>query len=116
MDKAEPCPTVRSYNEIILLDRVVQTIERHGMFAPGDRVCVAVSGGADSVCLLYVLREVAARWRLDLSVVHVNHNLCGEESQGDAVFVSALAAELGLPFTLHDVDLSRSPGDVEQSA
>jgi tRNA(Ile)-lysidine synthase len=99
-----------------LLDRVVQTIERHGMFAAGDRVCVAVSGGADSVCLLYVLREVAARWRLDLSVVHVNHNLRGAESEGDAAFVGALAAELGLPFTLHELDLSSSPGNLEQSA
>jgi tRNA(Ile)-lysidine synthase len=99
-----------------LLDRVVQTIERHRMFAPGDRVCVAVSGGADSVCLLYVLREIAARWRLELSVVHVNHNLRGEESRGDAAFVGALAAELGLPFTLHDLDLSKSPGNLEQSA
>jgi tRNA(Ile)-lysidine synthase len=99
-----------------LLDRVVQTIERHRMFAPGDRVCVAVSGGADSVCLLYVLREVAGRWRLDLSVVHVNHNLRGEESQGDAAFVGALAAELGLPFTMHDLDLSASSGNLEQSA
>ena len=116
MHKAEPYATSRSYNERILLDRVVQTIERHRMFATGDRVCVAVSGGADSICLLYVLREVAARWRLDLSVVHVNHNLRGEESQGDAVFVGALAAELGLPFTLHELDLSRSPGNLEQSA
>jgi tRNA(Ile)-lysidine synthase len=99
-----------------LLDRVVQTIERHGMFASGDRVAVAVSGGADSVCLLYVLGEVAARWRLDLSVVHVNHHLRGEESQGDAAFVGALTAELGLPFTLHNLDLSNSPGNLEQSA
>jgi len=104
------------YNEIILLDRVVHTIERHRMFAPGDRVAVAVSGGADSVCLLYVLREVAARWRLDLSVVHVNHNLRGEESRGDAAFVAALATELGLAFTLHDLDLSNAPGNLEQSA
>ena len=95
---------------------MVQTIERHGMFAAGDRVCVAVSGGVDSVCLLYVLREVAARWRLDLSVVHVNHNLRGEESQGDAAFVDALAAGLGLPFVLHELDLSTSPGNLEQSA
>ncbi len=95
---------------------MVQTIERHGMFAAGDHVCVAVSGGADSVCLLYVLREVAARWRLDLSVIHVNHNLRGEESQGDAAFVGALAAELGLTLTLHELDLSNSPGNLEQSA
>src|ERR1019366_2359918 len=86
------------------------------MFAHGDRVAVAVSGGADSVCLLSVLRELAARWRLDLSVVHVNHNLRGEESRGDAAFVGALAAELGLPFTLHDLDLSNAAGNLEQSA
>src|ERR1035438_80400 len=86
------------------------------MFAPGDRVCVAVSGGADSVCLLYVLREVAGRRRLDLSVVHVNHNLRGEESQGDAAFVGAVAAALGLPFTMHDLDLSALSGNLEQSA
>jgi tRNA(Ile)-lysidine synthase len=95
---------------------VVHTIERHGMFASGDRVAVAVSGGADSVCLLYVLREVAARWGLGLSVVHVNHNLRGAESEGDARFVRALAAELGLPFTQHDLDLSASPGNLEQAA
>jgi tRNA(Ile)-lysidine synthase len=99
-----------------LLQRVVHTIERHGMFASGDRVAVAVSGGADSVCLLHVLRELAARWGLELSVVHVNHNLRGAESEGDARFVRALAAGLDLPFTQHDLDLSTSPGNLEQSA
>src|ERR1039458_3829838 len=44
--------SIRPYNEIILLDRVVHTIERHRMFTPGDRVAIAVSGGADSVCPL----------------------------------------------------------------
>ena len=86
------------------------------MFASGDRVAVAVSGGADSVCLLHVLRELAARWGLELSVVHVNHNLRGAESEGDARFVRALAAGLDLPFTQHDLDLSTSPGNLEQSA
>ena len=95
---------------------MVHTIERHGMFASGDRVAVAVSGGADSVCLLHVLRELAARWGLELSVVHVNHNLRGAESEGDARFVRALAAGLDLPFTQHDLDLSTSPGNLEQSA
>ena len=106
----------KPYNKIILLDRVIHTIERHRMFTSGDRVAVAVSGGADSVCLLYVLREIAPRWDLTLSVVHVNHNLRGDASRADAEFVGALAARLELPFTLHDLDLSAAPGNLEQSA
>jgi tRNA(Ile)-lysidine synthase len=99
-----------------LLDRVVHTIERHRMFAPGDRVAVAVSGGADSVCLLHVLLALAPRLHLTLSVLHVNHNLRGDASRADAAFVRSLAAGLNLPFTLHDLDLSTGPGNLEQSA
>src|ERR1017187_5807448 len=108
--------SIRPYNEIILLDRVVHTIERHRMFTPGDRVAVAVSGGADSVCLLHVLRNLALRWNLTLSVLHINHNLRGAASRADADFVRSLAAALDLPFTLHGLDLATSPGNLEQSA
>ena len=86
------------------------------MFAPGDRVAVAVSGGADSVCLLHVLLDLAPRWDLTLSVLHVNHNLRGDASRADSEFVRSLAVGLNLPFTLHDLDLSASPGNLEQSA
>jgi tRNA(Ile)-lysidine synthase len=110
-----PSP-IRPYNEIILLDRVVHTIERHRMFTPGDRVAVAVSGGADSVCLLHVLRDLAPRWNLSLGVVHINHNLRGDASRGDAEFVRSLAAGCDLPFTLHHLDLATAPGNLEQSA
>ncbi|MCX6629438.1 MAG: tRNA lysidine(34) synthetase TilS [Candidatus Solibacter sp.] len=106
----------RAYNESILLDRVVQTIERHRMLTAGDRVAVAVSGGADSVCLLHVLRELAPRWNLTLSVLHVNHNLRGEASLGDAEFVRSLAVGLNLPFAAHDLDLSTGHGNLEHSA
>ena len=107
---------IRAYNEIIVLDRVIHTIERHGMFRSGERVAVAVSGGADSVCLLHVLLELAARLRLTLSVLHVNHNLRGDDSRADAEFVESLAGRLNLPFTLDDLDLSTAPGNLEQAA
>jgi tRNA(Ile)-lysidine synthase len=95
---------------------MVQTIERHRMFTPGDRVAVAVSGGADSVCLLHVLLDLAPRWDLTLSVLHVNHNLRGDASRDDAEFVRSLAAGLSLPFTLCDLDLSNPPGNLEEAA
>jgi tRNA(Ile)-lysidine synthase len=66
------------------------------MFEPGQRVGVAVSGGADSRCLLDVLVALAPRWALRLTVLHVNHLLRGEESEGDERFVRELAAGLGL--------------------
>jgi tRNA(Ile)-lysidine synthase len=103
-----------------MLERVVQTITRYSMFQPGQRVGVAVSGGADSVCLLHVLRELAPRWDLRLTVLHLDHQLRGEESRQDAAFVRDLAAALNLPFQLRETDvqaLCRETGDnLEQAA
>ena len=96
-----------------LLQRVAAAIERHGMFAPAQRVGVAVSGGADSVCLLHVLHQLAARFELCLAVLHLDHGLRGEESRADAEFVRKLALSLGLPFTLRRAGLP--PGNLEQA-
>ena len=98
----------------------METIERFGMFETGHRVGVAVSGGADSVCLLHVLFELAPQWNLHLSVLHLDHQLRGEESAADARFVEELAAKLGLEFSLGRADvaaLARERGDnLEQAA
>jgi tRNA(Ile)-lysidine synthase len=103
-----------------MLERVAGTIERHAMFAPGQRVGVAVSGGADSTALLYVLLDLRARWDLRLSVLHVNHCLRGEESESDARFVRELARRLGLEFRCHEADVPRiisaEGGNLEQTA
>ena len=106
------------YNEsgIPLLDRVAQTIARYCMFEPGQQVGVAVSGGADSVCLLHVLLELAHRWDLHLSVLHLDHGLRGEESRQDAEFVRGLADRLGLPLCLRETRVAPSPDNLEQAA
>lgn len=97
-----------------MLERVAAAIHRHSMLAPGDRVGVAVSGGADSVCLLHVLRELAPRWNLCLSVVHLNHKLRGAESDADAAFVAGLAAGMNLPCVVREAQLAA--GNLEQAA
>src|SRR5262249_52896956 len=61
--------------------------------------------GADSVCLLHILRELAPRWDLRLHVLHLNHGLRGNESDQDAAFVERLAREFGYPFTVRRADL-----------
>jgi tRNA(Ile)-lysidine synthase len=99
-----------------VLQRVALTIERHGMFRLHQRVGVAISGGADSVCLLEVLLELAARWDLRLAVLHLDHGLRGEESRQDAEFVRALAGARDLPFTLERADLRSAAGNLEEAA
>jgi tRNA(Ile)-lysidine synthase len=80
-----------------VFERVVEFITRYSMFGRGARVGVAVSGGADSVCLLHVLLDLAPRWDLRLSVLHLNHKLRGEESDADEQFVREMADRLNLP-------------------
>jgi len=58
---------------------------------------VAVSGGCDSVGLLWVLHRLAPPLGLNLAVAHLNHNLRGEQANEDARFVERLAGSLGLP-------------------
>ncbi|MCX6621624.1 MAG: tRNA lysidine(34) synthetase TilS [Acidobacteria bacterium] len=99
-----------------MLERIAETIARYGMFEPGVRVGVAVSGGADSVCLLEVLHRLAPRWALALQVLHLNHHLRGEESDADARFVEALAGEFGLPFVCGEARLEDAGENLEQAA
>ena len=74
------------------------------LFRPGDRVCAAVSGGADSTALLRVLAAARGQMGIVLSVVHVHHGIRGPEADADALFVAALAAELDLTCDVVRVD------------
>ncbi len=94
-----------------LIQRVIRTIDRHRMLSASQKVGVAVSGGADSVCLLHALLEIGT-W--PLTVLHLDHGLRGDESRADAEFVRDLAARHGLPFQLRQASLQ--PGNLEQSA
>jgi tRNA(Ile)-lysidine synthase len=71
-------------------------IRKHELLKPGDRVGVAVSGGADSVALLCLLNELRHELGLVLAVIHFNHKLRGADSDQDEQFVAELARQLGL--------------------
>ena len=104
----------------MVFERILKTITRYNMFKPGDRVGVAVSGGADSVFLLHALFELAPQWDLKLYVLHLDHGLRGEESCGDARFALDLARGFGLPAHVAQSDVARlkqETGDnLEQAA
>jgi len=79
-----------------LAERLLKTIRKQGTIRAGDRLAVAVSGGADSVALLWLLLELRAELGIVLSVAHVNHKLRGEESDEDERLVAKLAGQHGL--------------------
>jgi len=82
-----------------LLEDVRDFIRRHGMVQSGEKVLVAVSGGADSVALLDILSRLREALHIRLHVAHLNHSLRGRDSDEDARFVEALCSDLGIPFT-----------------
>ena len=82
-----------------VLERVTKTAREHGMFATGDAVLVCVSGGPDSVCLLYSLWYLRRLFKIRLEVFHFDHRL-REGSERDAGYVRRIAERLGLPFHL----------------
>ncbi len=93
-----------------MLARVLKTISRYNMLPPGARVIVAVSGGADSVCLLHVLKELFPD-RVS-GVAHFNHKWRAEASDEDERFV----AQLAQPLPFFRAEAVPMPGNREQNA
>ena len=80
------------------LQRAEKEIQEHRLFSRGQKILVAVSGGADSMVLLQVLGSLAAKNRWRLSVVHFNHQLRGRASDADEKLVRRAATKMGVPF------------------
>src|ERR1700744_1114465 len=91
---------------------------------PGDRICTAISGGADSVALLLTLHAANTTPRdslgVGLSAVHINHHLRAEESNTDQRFVEDLCIGLDIPLHLHQADIpervARTKESIEEAA
>ncbi len=87
-----------------MLDGLLQFASEHGLLRSGDRVAVAVSGGADSVALLRLLLEARGELGIVLSVAHFNHKIRGPEADVDESFVRALAEKYDLAFHAASAD------------
>jgi tRNA(Ile)-lysidine synthase len=89
-----------------LAQSVLAYVRKHEMLKAGDRLAVAVSGGADSVALLRLLAELRGELGIVLAVVHFNHKLRAADSDQDEQFVAALAQQLGLELHRESADVS----------
>lgn len=80
-------------------------LKQHRMIQPGDKVILGVSGGADSVCLLFLLLEYCKKLPFSMAAVHVNHGIRKDAAE-DAAYVEKLCCENGIPFFLKEGDVS----------
>lgn len=87
-------------------NKVLNYINKHKLISHGDTIICAVSGGADSVCMLDILVELKDQLDLKLYVAHLNHGLRGEEALRDALFVENLCKKYSLPFHCKNVDVN----------
>ena len=92
-----------------MIAKVLNYVQMYQMIEADDTIVAGVSGGADSVCLLFVLSEIQKTIPFSLSVVHVNHGI-REEACRDAEYVEKLCAEQGIPFYLVKEDVKAYAG------
>ena len=84
---------------------VLETVKKHNMFMQNDRVLVGLSGGKDSVALLYLLNKYSAYFGISLVAFHLNHGIRGEEALRDENFSREMCQELNIEFVSQVVDV-----------
>ena len=97
-----------------LIERVLKTVRDYDMLKPNDIVLAAVSGGPDSVFLLYALDALKKKLKVrKLVVCNLDHGLRGDESREDSLFVKRSASRLGLEFIHKKISLNnKRSGDL----
>lgn len=81
-----------------MLNKVKEANDRFNLISSFDKITVALSGGADSVCLLYSLYSLKRELEIELSAAHFNHGIRGEEADRDEEFSRNLCKSLDIPF------------------
>ena len=97
-----------------LEEQVLEMILKFDMIHTGDHVACGLSGGADSVCLLYLLLACRKKFSFELSAVHINHGI-REEADLDELYVRKLCRRTGVPLTVIRVDVSKEKQKTRES-
>ena len=88
----------------------------HGLIEKGDRIVCAVSGGADSMALLWSLYLLKEEWDLTVEAAHFNHHLRGEESDRDEAFVRDFCEGYGIPLYVGSAEVKPGRKGLEAAA
>lgn len=99
-----------------MLNSLLEQLRRYKMLEPGDRVICAVSGGADSMALLWGMYLLQKRLGIRLEAAHFNHGLRGQESQRDEDFVRGFCADYQIPLTVGQGQVKAGKKGLEAAA
>ncbi len=89
-----------------MISKIEQTILSRNLITPATPVILMVSGGSDSTALAYIMSDLAQQgFTGPLAMLHVNHQIRGEEANQDQLFVEALAAKLEIPFFCCEINI-----------
>lgn len=99
-----------------MIEKIINYIDEYNMLDGCNNIVVGLSGGADSVCLINVLAEVAGKHAdkygdISIVAVHINHGIRGEEAERDEKFAKSVADNLGITFKVYRLDI---PGMAKQ--
>lgn len=90
-----------------VINIVKATIRQRGLIKNGDAVLVALSGGADSVCLLDVLCSLKDELGISVAAAHLNHMIRGAEADRDEAYAAELCTKIGIPFYAERIDVPK---------
>lgn len=100
----------------IVMEKALKTVQRRNLLCPGDTVFVALSGGADSMALLYVMSDLKESLSLSgIRALHLHHGLRGTEADRDEQFVREQCGRLGIPLTVCHADVKKEAAKAHES-
>jgi len=99
-----------------MLNKLLVFVREQALIRPGDTVICAVSGGADSVALLFALYLIKDKLGICLEAAHFNHNLRGEESDRDEAFVRELCGRYDVPLHVGSGQIQAGKKGLEAAA
>lgn len=79
-------------------EKVKSNIEKYKLIEEFDKVVIGVSGGHDSMALLYVLKSLKSEFNFEIIIAHINHGVRGKEADNDEEYVEKIAKSLDIPF------------------
>lgn len=86
-------------------EKILRTIKRFDLIEPYDRIIVAVSGGPDSISLLFFLHQIRKKFQLRLFCIHINHLIRNDEALKDAEFTANFAINLRIPVRILNINV-----------
>lgn len=98
-----------------MIEKIKAYVKSHQMLVQSDMVIAGVSGGADSVCLFFVLLELEKEIGFRMAVVHVHHGLRGGDADTDEAFVRGLCETFTVPYRPYYYDVASEAGKRKQS-